>query len=96
MKFSLTTGMNELQNNDGELKVIPNPFNEFTTISTSENFNNPVNVVELFDLTGRKLRKEIFSSSQFIFNRNDLAEGVYVLRITNAHGIMKSAKLIID
>jgi hypothetical protein len=67
---------------EGKLKVFPNPFtNELNILSNNKGGDM---VVELYDLTGRKLLTKNYSgvSAVVINNLSNLMPGSYMLRIT--------------
>jgi len=76
----------------------PNPFNPVTTIKFSIPKQSDVKV-EIFDITGRKVR-ELFNDTKnagfhsLLFNGNELASGVYFYRVKANHFI-KTRKLLL-
>lgn len=75
------TGTNDKQL-EGSITIFPNPFNDRTTLR----FPNPENQLfrlKVMDLSGKILRDVInISGSEYIFERNDLEKGYYIIELT--------------
>ena len=82
------------------LKVSPNPFTETTTFETPLSVGVPFDSIlgdfELFDMTGKILRKEKFQGTAFEFHRKDLAAGVYIFKIRAEGQLLSVGKLVIQ
>ncbi len=76
----------ETQLPEVKLMVAPNPMTEqvrFESLSGS-----PIRAIEIFDLSGRLLRfYSDLDQAQFIMQRNNLASGIYLARLTFDEGI---------
>ena len=91
-----TLGLNEVQGNDVSVKMYPNPTNTQTKLVVN-GISGDVKIV-LSDARGRILRtintEAIEGSLEQVIDVNDLAEGIYYIRIQNAD-INKTQKLIV-
>ncbi len=88
--FENRDAINELKSPTSDLSVFPNPFTNATTIVVNTDGKH---YLELDDLTGRKLRYIEFTGNEYILNAQDLAKGLYFVRVfnneNNAIGTMK-------
>lgn len=83
-----------------EIEIYPHPINTFASIRLN-NFNVSEDYsFKLYNTLGGKIREEIFNKNEFLFERGDLAKGMYLYSITSAdeHGNFKTikGKLILD
>jgi hypothetical protein len=68
------------------LKIIPNPADESTIISFQSSVNHDI-VVNIYDITGRKVKTEKLkgkasTGNQTVkLNTNDLKDGIYFIRL---------------
>jgi hypothetical protein len=70
--------------NECPVKVIPNPANRYVQLSLME--NNLPRSVKLFDANGRLLiQMDDFNGGEAKINIQDLAEGIYYLKVVFAH-----------
>ncbi|HTF04856.1 MAG TPA: PKD domain-containing protein, partial [Bacteroidia bacterium] len=77
-----------LENNSaGVSEVYPNPANDVLVINLNASANS---TVEVFDITGKAVLTEQQSGQKLLINVSGLAEGMYVLRVTNASGVSVS------
>lgn len=65
----------------------PNPFSDIITL----NSNEPINKVEVFDISGRKISVNLIENHFFTTN---WAKGMYVIRVTRKDGHSRSFKMI--
>lgn len=76
-----------------QLKVWPNPFHERLAISLSAGLPNPV--FRLYDMTGRLMFAEGFSSSGINEIETDGIEaGIYFWQVNTGHEKIKTGKLV--
>ncbi|MBC8265736.1 MAG: T9SS type A sorting domain-containing protein [Flavobacteriales bacterium] len=75
-----------------EIKIFPNPFFNFTTVLLN---NETKNIIQLFDISGRLLRKNVTTENRFQLFRNNLKSGIYLLQIQNKKGVFRK-KLVIE
>ncbi len=77
------------------VKVYPIPFSDQTTFELKDapfgekQFN-------LFSLSGKKVRSEIFENKRFTFKRNNLPKGIYFYEILGNAGKIVVGKIIIE
>jgi uncharacterized repeat protein (TIGR01451 family) len=75
------------------VKISPNPFSE------SAIFETPLSIsghFELFDITGKMLRKEVFEGTTFEFHRKGLSAGIYVFKISEGGRLLNVGKLVVQ
>ena len=75
------------------VKISPNPFSE------SAVFEGPLSILgdfELFDITGKVLRKEPFVGTSFEFHRKGLTAGIYIFKISENGKLLSVGKLIVQ
>ncbi|HIL66821.1 MAG TPA: T9SS type A sorting domain-containing protein [Flavobacteriales bacterium] len=75
-----------------DIKIFPNPFSDFTTILLNGNVKSHI---QLFDISGRLLRKFVVHENSFQLYKNKLKGGIYFLQIQNKKGIFRK-KLVIQ
>jgi uncharacterized repeat protein (TIGR01451 family) len=75
------------------IKVSPNPFSTSTFFEVSLSIKADF---ELYDITGKLLRKERFDGKIFEFQRKDLAAGIYIFKIMGKEGPLSIGKLIVE
>lgn len=74
----------QLQENQGKIKIFPNPFSNSTTINI-EDFNAADNWhFELLDLTGKQVLSLEISSQNVEIYKNNLPAGIYIYRMLNS------------
>ena len=82
--FVVTATVDEptIDNNLVKINIAPNPFSEQAqfTIDTKETILG-THTFEVYDVTGRLVRREFFEGNQFIFERQNLSDQMYVYRI---------------
>jgi uncharacterized repeat protein (TIGR01451 family) len=81
-------------NNDIQLLVAPNPFDEKTIFFLQK---SPYSEHELllFDHLGRLRRQVTFEQSRYTLERSDLLEGVYFYQIRHDKRVLKQGKVVI-
>lgn len=70
--------------------VFPNPVSDKITISHL----NGKNIISLYNITGEILFQEITSANDFILPVEDLANGLYLLKITNTENQSRIVKVL--
>jgi hypothetical protein len=73
-----------------DIKVKPNPTNNFTTISSDD---VKIGSLELTDLTGRRLLQNDFNGSQ-VLNLESYEAGIYIVSLTNSTGQNVQRKVV--
>ncbi len=96
IKFELTTNLNSVIRENSSLYFSPNPFRSSTTLSLIANLNAKYHQLQIFDYTGRLIRTEPFESTPYSLNRCDLTSGIYIVRLTDSNGIIRTGKLVCE
>ena len=87
----VTTGTIPVTTNDN-YNVYPNPFYSQLSIDKSE---VPVNEeVSIYDLNGKQIIEQSLFYNKTVINTNDLAAGVYILKITKDNNIIDVRKIV--
>ncbi len=84
MRITAFPGLNTNQYLANKFSVYPNPANNFVTISAND-LN--INSIELSDINGRVIKNISTIGSQVEVNISDLAQGVYMMKISSNEGI---------
>jgi hypothetical protein len=95
----LITGINDVQKPLAvNLKVYPNPFNNYTTVDLSEIYQyNSKNIsIELYDFTGKLLFQQKVTEAKTILYNQGYAKGMYLLTIKNNQQLIATKKIIIN
>lgn len=74
--FGLPTGTDEL---DIEVTIRPNPMDAFAEIVVTDNSQRID--VQITDMGGRVIKRDYFTSSQYIIEKGNLSTGVYFVRL---------------
>ncbi len=77
------------------IEAFPNPFSESCTFEIKLEQTSNINF-DVFDLTGKLVRKETHRSNTFEFNRKHLPAGTYVFRISSKGDLLGTGKLVIQ
>ena len=77
-----------------EISISPNPFNDRTTVTLSDNINKEAHF-RLIDLTGQVMQKGKFYNNELTLWRDDLTSGIYVLSIILADGETVSKRIVV-
>ena len=82
-----------------KINVFPNPFNAEATIEI-QGFEkrDPLSInthFTLFDALGRPLRSATFEGNNYLFQRQDLAAGIYFFRMENNGQLIGTGKFLI-
>jgi uncharacterized repeat protein (TIGR01451 family) len=92
-EFVIITGLEESIDPTIQIKAYPNPFFETTKIEILGDDFNEVTLT-LFDMMGRKIRKESFSDNQIQFDRDNLPSGTYIYTLEANGRLLNSGKII--
>lgn len=88
------TAVNELAQQRPQVKVYPNPFENFTIFSIAAAKPQAVQL-RLFDLSGRLIRIESYENTTFQLNRKGLPEGLYSYQVILKDGTILKGKLVV-
>ena len=93
--------MNPLEIDESYLKekvinIYPNPFTDKTTVEILNNGNKNI-TIELYNSFGQLIRViGNIKNNKFIFDRKNLPNGLYLLKVKNDNKIIKTEKLVIE
>ena len=94
IKWTGTTGENEINNIDKAVQVFPNPANDKIRITISN--NNEILFFELIDKYGRKIRENrVQQNGQFTVDISDLSTGIYFIYFYTKNEKVISKKIIV-
>ncbi|MFM2224490.1 MAG: hypothetical protein RJA07_692 [Bacteroidota bacterium] len=78
---SIVPQKNTTQLSDNKLTIFPNPFTQTTTLQFTNTANEEF-TLDVFDIAGRVVfTMPKITGTQYRFNRNNLAEGIYLLKL---------------
>ena len=92
----VTTGINDIANEDSQIKLYPNPANDLCNLQITG--GNKVFSASIFDVTGREI-KTLFSNqlvADFSFSVENLLSGIYFLRVSDEQGNGVVKKLVVQ
>jgi len=92
---AIFVGIDENENlNQASLSIFPNPFSDITTIQTNDQMENAT--MTIYNSSGQ-IVKEIsgINGKLIMINKDDLQNGLYFIRLTQADEIIATEKLII-
>ena len=81
-----TTAINNVNSNDNDLTVYPNPCTEFFTVNITSNINEQVQII-VANVTGQKVKKTEAYTNQPLTIQLDQPSGIYYLSAISMHGI---------
>ena len=88
----LTTSIHELTNVKLVSEIYPNPSeNEMTIIFEN---SNSIHKIELYDVTGKLISNYHSENSSFKIFRNNIAPGMYFIKVSNTQGESNTQKVI--
>jgi hypothetical protein len=75
------------------IKVYPNPFSNQATFELPPSVSE--GIFELFDVTGKILRREKFEGNVYEFYKKELSSGIFIFKITTANGrLLGNGKIV--
>jgi hypothetical protein len=95
----VSNGVEEMEAFRSSVKVYPNPMQEQATISFDASSLNAFGKIsfEMLDLNGRVVKKiDAISSSEYTFDRDGLASGLYVYRFSGDGRALAAGKMILQ
>jgi hypothetical protein len=75
-------------------RITPNPFHTAATFTLNYEFES--GVFQIYDLKGRKINEAFFNSVETTIYRENLNEGIYIVKFTDNLGNMTIGKFIIQ
>jgi hypothetical protein len=92
--FMVSTPIGLENLNGGDISIYPNPFSRQTIIQTETSFHNATLIVS--NLLGEVVVQiENINGGEIFFNRDNLANGLYCIQLTQDNKIMTTKKIII-
>jgi hypothetical protein len=85
-------GINEFGMTNVDLRILPNPANDFVTVTSRYDFEK----IELLSITGQVLLTETVNSKSHQLQLQNFAEGIYFIRITYPNGLINTKKLMVQ
>lgn len=92
-EISVVTGLAEAVNINLQLKVYPNPTNDFLNL-VAEEFNNQSLSYILFDINGQILQNQKLSEKETTISMEFLVPATYFLKVLNEQEEIKTFKII--
>lgn len=89
-----TTGIDETTTN-ATVVVAPNPMNQYAEFRLSGG-NNTGFTLRVTDMTGRLVREETTANNRMVFDRSNLAVGVYTYQIVQQNKLSAKGKLVVQ
>lgn len=86
------TALNEVTIPNIEIKVYPNPTQDFVNIRFNELTDTPAYL--LFDFTGKLIKRDKITSTNVKLNMTNYAGGIYILKLTNGKKPLQSFKIV--
>ena len=91
---TLTVGTASIESTPSELTIYPNPFSTETTLRTSGLLQNAT--LTLYNSQGQQVKRmDHLSGHTLLLDRDNLASGLYSLRITDNNAIRSVSNLVI-
>ncbi|MEL6863539.1 MAG: T9SS type A sorting domain-containing protein [Bacteroidota bacterium] len=78
----------------GSIQISPNPFQSSTLIKWDGSYLDQA-VIQIYQPNGQLISQESFSGQQYIFQRGDLAKGLYFFQIQSDLQIIGNGKLMV-
>lgn len=89
---NVSTSLQHEQSFKNDIKVFPNPFTTETTFSFNKQLSNAL--LEISDMTGRKVQSFKVNGQYFQLNRSQLDNGIYFYHLVEAGQITNKGKII--
>jgi hypothetical protein len=80
---------------DIKINVYPNPFSNYCTVELDKYIKDCL--VEIYNSLGIKVyQQHVYDSKNIIIKRNNLAQGIYYLRLCDKYNLIGNAKIILE
>jgi len=89
-----TVGIADLNKEKLEVSTYPNPATDVLNFNINSELND-VKTYELLNITGSVVRSEATQQNKTKFNVSDLAEGLYIYRVSSEKEIIKTGRVVI-
>lgn len=84
-EFACNTNITGIEEREEQVKIYPNPFKNIVRIDLLVNQSG---IISIFDISGRELLKQEFSTSFHELNLSFLTSGIYILRYESDNEII--------
>lgn len=91
---TIPTSVGELNSEEIEVSTYPNPASDVLNLNLNSNINTEI-TFELLSITGATVRSEVSQQNNVKFNVSDLAEGLYLYRVSTNRDIVKTGRVVI-
>lgn len=91
----IRVGVNEVLNKIG-FSIYPNPFSTTATIKIEQATMYSNLVFEMFDMAGRKVTTKLLVNAETTLNKGDVANGVYMYKVTNGSETLATGRLVVQ
>lgn len=92
--FTVFTGVNELMQKEGSIKIYPNPFSSETAFSTEIDLKNAT--LTVYNSFGQQVKQmNNISGHSFTFQRDNLPAGLYIIRLSQDKKIVATERVVI-
>lgn len=92
----LNVGVKEIEVENFNVEVYPNPFSETATIRITYTEQSKLNyLLEIYDVLGRKVKSFLIQNSTFIISREGLLNGMYFYLLKKGDQWVDAGKLVI-
>lgn len=92
---TITTSVTDIMD-QGQATIYPNPSSTGFTLSVRVGTILDNTVINLYDLTGKKIKTVSINSYETIISRDKLANGIYFYNLTNKDGRIAQGKVILQ
>ena len=89
------TGIEQINSNDNDVRIYPNPINTFAIIEINPQINLEGTELRIYDVFGRTIKKIAVTEHRMTFDRNDLPNGIYFYELKN-NMMLKTGKIIVE
>jgi hypothetical protein len=90
-------GINELKVESQKVKIYPNPFSNSTIIIVESEKLKVESYLDVYDITGQKLKRVEFTGNEYTLSAEGLAKGMYFIRISDINNnLIGISKIIIQ
>ena len=87
------TGIEDIEEMELSVLVYPNPTIQFLTLKIKESVQSNYQAA-LYDFSGKLLQRKNITSSNTIFDTNNLVSATYLLKVTENGNMVKTFKII--
>lgn len=92
--YTMSTSINEDFYEMSDISFYPNPFNDLASINISAKKSLAPFTIKLVNTYGEIVRESTIETNKFIFDRNNLTPGLYLLNIYSSKILIGTIKII--